>query len=729
MADFFPISVWYGEDKARAPMLAPSTEESYKIARKDVENIKKLGFNTIRYWVDWTTVEPKPGVWNLDFIDRLMDLAEENGLKVIIQLYLDSAPNWIASLYPDSRFQAQSGAVIDSQASPGFCCDHPDVRKKAELFMQKVAERVKNHPAFYGWDVWSEPHVASWVWLDWLPRSIGWVCYCRHSLERFRRWLEKRYGDISSLNRAWYRAYGDWNEVIPPKYVIISTWRDLVDWQLFTIEKLAEDLKWRAQTVKKVDPSHVISSHSAISSVFVPPLNWYGTSDDWEMAKQVDVWGTSLYSKHTGKGMPLDSAWRGVALDATRSSSQGKDYWIGELQGGDGVEGIRFGEPVTPQDIQMWAWSAIARGTKGLNFYAWYPMSCGYEGSGFGLINLDGSITERARAAGKVGEIVDQNMDLFLNTKTPQAEVGIVYDIYSYIMLACSRERASEIVNIVSSALTGTYRALLEENIPVDFIHINDFVRGNVKNYKLIFMPFSIMMTSEIAEGVKEFVRQGGKLVAEVRPGWSDERGQCSEVMPGLGLHEVFGCREKWMRRREKPKLIVKSVGEVMPSLSGKMEVSGLVYEEALEPSKDSAKIMAHFEDGSPAMIINSYGKGKAVLIGSLVSEAYELDRSEENGKFLKAFRKWAGVEPLVEIYGGKAEGRILEGAGYKLLFGFNHGSGKANIVFRLRVPKRKYRVLDLFRQSEENWSYEDGLKIERELEPQGVCVLKIEQV
>lgn len=335
----------------------------------------------------------------------------------------------------------------------------------------------------------------------------------------------------------------------------------------------------------------------------------------------------------------------------------------------------------------------IRSGTKGLNFYAWYPMSCGYEGSGFGLINLDGSITERARAAGKVGEIVDQNMDLFLNTKTPQAEVGIVYDIYSYIMLACSKERASEIINIVSSALTGIYRALLGENIPVDFIHINDFAKGDLKNYKLIFMPFSIMMTSEIAEGAKKFVHQGGKLVAEVRPGWSDEKGQCSEVIPGLGLHEVFGCRERWIRRREKPKLIVKPVGEVMPSLSGKMEISGLVYEEALEPLKDSAKILAHFEDGSPAMIINSYGKGKAVLIGSLVSEAYELDRSEENGKFLKAFRKWAGVKPLVEIYRGKAEGRILEGAGYKLLFGFNHGSEKANISFRLRVPKRKYRV------------------------------------
>lgn len=730
MADFFPVSVWYGEGKARAPMLTQPTKESYKIAQRDIKNIKKLGFNTVRYWVDWATVEPGHGVWNLGFMDCLMDLAEENGLKVIVQLYMDSAPNWPASLYPDSRFQAQSGDVIDSQASPGFCCDHPDVRKEVELFMQKVAERVKVRSAFYGWDVWSEPHIVSWTWLDWLSRGVGWFCYCSHSQERFRRWLEKCYSDISSLNRAWYRTYRDWSEIIPPKYVTLSTWRDLVDWQLFNIEKLAEDLKWRVQTIKKVDPDHVVSSHAAISSIFIPPLSWYGNPDDWEMAKQVDVWGTSMYPKHIGTRMPLDPAWRGVALDATRcsSNSKGKDYWIGELQGGDGTTGVRFGEPVTPQDVQMWAWSAIARGAKGLNFYAWYPMSCGYETSGFGLINLDGRITERARAAGKVARIVNQNMDLFLSAKSPRAGVAIVYNIYSYIMLTCSR--ADDVTNIMASSFTGIYRALLEDNIPVDFVHINDFTNGNVKNYKLIFMPFSIMITSEIAEGVKEFVRQGGKLVAEVRPGWSDEKGQCAELIPGLGLHEVFGCRERWIRERQKPKLLVELMQGIIPSLSGKMEVTGADYEESLEPLKDTAKILAHFEDGSPAMVINYYGKGEAILIGSLVSRSYELGRSEENRRLLKGFYKWASVKPLVEIDGSdKVEGRVLEGAGYKLLFGFNHDNKKAAISFRLRVPKGEYKILDLSRQTEVSWGYDDELSVQREIEPEEVCVLKIEQV
>ncbi|GAI14603.1 unnamed protein product, partial [marine sediment metagenome] len=76
-----------------------------------------------------------------------------------------------------------------------------------------------------------------------------------------------------------------------------------------------------------------------------------------------------------------------------------------------------------------------------------------------------------------------------------------------------------------------------------------------------------------------------------------------------------------------------------------------------------------------------------------------------------------------------KSEGRILEGLRCTLLFGFNHDNKKASISFRLRVPEGKYRILDLSSQTEVNWSYDNGLRIERELEPQEVCVLKIEQV
>jgi beta-galactosidase len=61
---------------------------------------------------------------------------------------------------------------------------------------------------------------------------------------------------------------------------------------------------------------------------------------------------------------------------------------------------LNVGPTVTPQDIRIWTWSALARGVKGIHYYAWYPMSSGYESGGFGMIQLDGGITERARMAG-----------------------------------------------------------------------------------------------------------------------------------------------------------------------------------------------------------------------------------------------------------------------------------------------------------------------------------------
>ena len=55
--------------------------------------------------------------------------ASNRGLKVIIQIYLDSAPDWVGVKYPDGPFVDRSGTVIQSQSAPGFCIDHAGVRQ------------------------------------------------------------------------------------------------------------------------------------------------------------------------------------------------------------------------------------------------------------------------------------------------------------------------------------------------------------------------------------------------------------------------------------------------------------------------------------------------------------------------------------------------------------------------------------------------------------------------
>ena len=100
------------------------------------------------------------------------------------------------------------------------------------------------------------------------------------------------------------------------------------------------------------------------------------------------------------------------------------------------------GTPVTPRDLTLWTWSALARGAKGINYYAWYPMSSGYESGGFGLNHLDGAITERARTAGRIAQVVDRHQALFLEARPVAAEVAIVYNPLSHFV--GGRQRAAD---------------------------------------------------------------------------------------------------------------------------------------------------------------------------------------------------------------------------------------------------------------------------------------------
>ncbi len=45
------VSVWYNGGKARAPMLSPITPASRDEWRRDLQQIKSLGFNTVRGWM------------------------------------------------------------------------------------------------------------------------------------------------------------------------------------------------------------------------------------------------------------------------------------------------------------------------------------------------------------------------------------------------------------------------------------------------------------------------------------------------------------------------------------------------------------------------------------------------------------------------------------------------------------------------------------------------------
>jgi beta-galactosidase GanA len=729
---YFPVAVWYGGGKARAPMLEGQARSKKEVWRKDVRQIKGLGFNTVRAWIDWASGQPAEETYDFETLDVLLELAGEEGLKLVLQVYMDSAPQWVGRKYPDSLFVSSNGQSIAPESSPGYCRDHPGVRAVDNAFYRALAERVRPNPAFLGWDLWSEPHVINWANPTWIPNPE--FCFCPHTINRFRGWLQKKYGSIERLNEAWYRRFSGWSEVQPSRMSTILSYTDYIDWKSFIVSKLGEDLRDRYEAVKKVAPRTIVTSHAAGVGLFASPHHWEGQSDDWTMAKQVDFYGTSFYPKHSAF-VDRDVQWRAALLDFTRSFGydEGRHgFWVGELQGGFGTISVNVSPTVTPDDLRIWTWSALSRGAKGINYYAWYPMSSGYESGGFGLNHLDGTITERAKVAGSIAQIVDRNQQLFLEARPPRAEVAVVYNPLAHFVGGRQRATAyggpqGEVVGIERDSLLGIHRALFPQNVPLDYVHLNHLSSEKLRQYKLLIFPYPLMLPEASAKVLSDYVREGGTLVAEARLAWNNDRGYASDRIPGLGLWEVVGCREAAIQTAPGGRTSIRWDSADLPGLASGAVLPARWYKEALEPLSPNARIVARFEDGDPAAIMSTYGKGRTLMIGSYVSAAAQSTPTAEAERFFAGLLQWAGVSLPIRVTGDPIEARHLESGGDAVLFLFNHGKQSARSTVLVRRGAGDYALTDVATgRPVAGARVADGVSIDVSLPPAGVQVVKI---
>ena len=723
---FFPVAVWYGGGKVRAPMLERIDATSAQRWGKDLDQIKADGFNTVKTWVDWATAEPHPGEYNFANLDLLLGLAQERGLRVIVQVYLDSAPDWVGQRYPDGRFVDRSGAVIDSQAAPGYCIDHNGVRAEVVKFLAALSQDANKSPALYGWDVWSEPHVINWADFPYLYNPE--FCFCPSSQARFRAWLKEKYGTLAALNAAWYRRFERWEQVEPPRASTILSYTDYLDWRAFIDDKLAGDLRTRLQAIRSADQTHPVTSHAAVPGLFTSPTDGFGEPDDFKMSETADAFGTSLYPKHADSVRPWSYQMLAAGLDFTRSAglSFGKGFWIGELQAGQGTTGMRIAMPVDSHDEEFWLWKVLSHGAKEIAVYAWYPMNAGFESNGYGLINLDSTLTPRARAAGKVAQEIARNGRELLAATPARAQVAVLFNRLSY-MVGGSQSSLSKLGNATRDSLMGLHRAFLEQQIPVDFVHPVDVVHDKLGQYRILFLPFPVMISKPVTEGVVRYIQNGGTVVAEARLAWNDERGFSSEEIPGMGLAKVFGAREKVIRPREKPEIVLEP-NAGLPGLAPGTRAVGEAFEEELEPSP-GAVVLARFADGAPAIVENTCEKGKTILVGSFLAMAYQRQQTEATKQVLLALARRAGVAQEVTVTGentSQVEVRRLVGSGVQFLFAFNHGDHPADAKIALSVPWTVGDVRSLNEEQTVAFSQSEGrLILSKQLSAGGIWVVR----
>ena len=707
---FFPVAVWYSGGKARAPMVETLTPDSAGRWKEDLSRIKALGFNTVRTWVEWSVSEPQEGQYHLENLDLLLRLAGEAGLKVIVQVYVDSAPEWVGKKYPDGRYAAQDGQPIPSQAAPGYCFDHRGVRKAVLDFFREVARHVAGSPAFYGWDLWSEPAALNWARVGY--KSEPMFCYCPSSMERFRLWLKAKYGTLGNLNEAWHRTFTDWNQVEPPRYGTILTYTDFMDWRVYYGYKLAEDLKLRNDAVKAIDPGHVTTSHAPNPSPLVRTLaDPYDPTDDFLMKDSVDYFGTSFYPKLTSPDRNWTLERRVLAMDLTNSITGGRGFYVGELQSGYGVHGTIIGSPVTANDLELWTWGMVSRGAHAINFYAFYPMNAGYESGGYGMINLDGTLTERSRHAGEIAQRIQRNADLLLQAHPQRAEVAVVFSPLVPLLGGYDEEGSR---NAIHRAVAGYHRMFFERNLPVEVLSSRELAPDNLRQYKLVIVPYPLMLTAVEAKTLEGYVSEGGRLFVEARPGWVDERGHAEPKIPGFGWDEMLGVREKQLIPRKE--FAVKW---------GDAQFKATRFEEQFDSENKAARPVAFLDDGTPIAWENRYKKGSAIILGSFAGEEnYEHPVSMHPLATILA--EWAGLSQPNLHAPSLLELREMESPLGRLIFFFNHAQKSAPVEFRRELEKPASAVREIMTE-EKITATGTSLLLKTEVPAQSVRIYRID--
>jgi len=582
--------------------------------QRDLENIRECGMNIIRLWLVWSWMNPAPGRYDFEDVERLLELCKKFDIRAVLLTSLEGAPAWMVREHSDCRYVSRkgldryttSGANLTPGGFPGLCMDHKIVQEKGSEWIAATAKHFSGHDVVYGWEPQNEPMMEGARYHDEV------YCYCDATLERFRAWLKRRYGSVEALDKVWRQKHGCWDDVMPPREG--GSWPDWIDWRNFALDNINDNLVWRKQAIADNAPNHAILMHGRANTGGLLDTNTQ-VIDDWRLAKLVDLYGQAAFPGRMGDvDYPL-------SMEVTRCSCPGKFWWQAELQGGGHGMGVGRHFILRGDKLSYWSWVAVAMGAKAVLYWQYRPERMGYE-YGFGLTDLGGGSTDRTEAVKKLSGVLGKHAKLFNTAQEQNNDVALTCSPNSYIIHGVSEDMATAPID----AIKGIYAVLMEADLGADVVRADEeAVDDDYSKYKMIVMPCPTWISARTAEKLREFVSNGGTLISEASLGQYDERLLASTIIPGMGMDEVFG-----IRRAESEILSV----EETELLYKKIRIPSRYYREVLVPK--GAEVIGTHDDGRPAITSNNFGKGRAVYIGSNPFMQYFHDRNDQMWAFMQ---------------------------------------------------------------------------------------------
>ena len=583
--------IWYGGDYN--PDQWPE-----EVWDDDVRLMKKAGVNLVSVGIfSWAKIETSEGVYDFDWLDRIIDKLGEAGIAVDLASATASPPMWLTQAHSEVLWKDYRGDVCQPGARQHWRPTSPVFREYALKLCRAMAEHYKGNPYVVAWHVSNE-----------------YGCHNRFDYSEdaeyaFQQWCEERYGTIDAVNDAWGTAFwaqrmNDFSEIVPPRFIGDGNFMNpgkLLDFKRFSSDALKAFYIAERDALAEITPDLPLTTNfmvSASGSV----LDY----DDW--GDEVDFVSNDHYFI-PGEAHLDELAFSASLVDGIAR----KDPWFLMEHSTSAVNWREINYRKEPGQLVRDSLAHVAMGADAVCYFQWRQSKAGAEKFHSAMVPHAGEDSAVFRDVCELGADLNKLSDEgILGSRLAKSRVAVVFD-YESEWATEHTATPTQHVHHVDEPLAW-FRALADQGVTADVVP----VRGAWDGYEMVVLPSVYLLSEETTRRVRDYVVGGGRLVVTYYTGISDEKDHVwLGGYPG-SIRDVVGVRvEEFMPMGDDftgvPDRLGLSNGAVAHDIA---DVIGSVDE--------SATVLATFKDnpwtgmdGAPAIVAHTFGEGRSVYVGA----------------------------------------------------------------------------------------------------------------
>ncbi len=456
----------------------------------DAQRMVDMGLSRVRIGeFAWSRIEPAPGRFDWDWLDRAVAVLHAAGLRIIMGTPTATPPRWMLDKHPDMLAVDAAGQPRRFGSRRHYCFSHQGYRIEAARITAALATRYGHHPAVVAWQTDNEYGCHETA-----------ISYSEAACTGFRDWLATRYGDIAALNTAWGNVfwsmeYAAFDQVDPPNLTVTEpNPAHVLDWRRYSSDQVVAFNRVQTEILRAASPGRDIV-HNFMG--FFTQFDHHAVSRDLDVAgwdsyplgflEMFDLFSRGDKTRYVAQGHPDIAAFH---HDLYRGMT-GR-MWVVEQQPGP-VNWARYNPAPLPGMVRLWTLEAMAHGAELVSYFRWRQAPFAQEQMHSGLLLPDrtddvaaGEVRAASADIARLGPIVRPGAG-----HHARKSVALIFSYEADWVIATQPQGAN--FNYLALVMT-FYTALRRLGLDIDIVAPD----ADVSGYAMVVAPTLPILDAEI---------------------------------------------------------------------------------------------------------------------------------------------------------------------------------------------------------------------------------------